>query len=502
MNIKNAKEEIKNTLRAYHLKDAEGRYLFPSVRQRPILLMGPPGIGKTAILQQAAEECGVGLVAYTLTHHTRQSAVGLPHIEKKFFDGEEMSVTEYTMSEIIASVYSYMEKTGKREGILFLDEVNCVSETLAPTMLELLQNKTFGGHQVPEGWILVTAGNPPEYNKSVREFDVATLDRVRTIPVEPDSEVWLTYARERKVHSAVCAYLTIRPMDFYLVEDRPEKPCFVTARGWEDLSQLLYAYEALGIPVTGEVVSQYLQEEKTAKAFTAYYQIYRKYQEDYALGALLEGELDPESRERKLNMAKNAGFEERFTVVQLLMDVLSQDFGDWQLKSTWLQALCEALQRLKRDYGEGPGAQAEAMEKSLQVRMEAGLLKNSDSDVEKWVIHQLEYMDLQLKKEHIRDPEPGFERLSQMFRACEEDVRDRTEQAADKLHQAFWFLETCFGEGQELTLFMTDLTRDPNAMAFMAELGSEEFLHYSDVLMFRDQEKKLMEQCRTLMEEN
>src|SRR5699024_11250658 len=73
------------------------------------------------------------------------------------------------MSEIIASVYDKMEATGIREGILFIDEINCVSETLAPAMLQFLQCKTFGNQQVPSGWIIVAAGNPPEYNKSVRE---------------------------------------------------------------------------------------------------------------------------------------------------------------------------------------------------------------------------------------------------------------------------------------------------------------------------------------------
>ena len=79
------------------------------------------------------------------------------------------------MSEIIASVYEKIEQTGIAEGILFIDEINCVSETLAPTMLQFLQGKTFGNQKVPEGWIIVAAGNPPEYNKSVREFDVVTL---------------------------------------------------------------------------------------------------------------------------------------------------------------------------------------------------------------------------------------------------------------------------------------------------------------------------------------
>ena len=80
--IKQAKEEIKHTVTAYLKKDDEGRYKIPLIRQRPVLLMGPPGIGKTQIMEQIAEECKIGLVAYTITHHTRQSAVGLPLSKK------------------------------------------------------------------------------------------------------------------------------------------------------------------------------------------------------------------------------------------------------------------------------------------------------------------------------------------------------------------------------------------------------------------------------------
>lgn len=120
MNIKEAKTEISSTLKAYHEKDEQGNYVFPMVRQRPILLMGPPGIGKTAVMEQVAEECGVGLVSYTITHHTRQSAVGLPSIKNRIYQGRSVSVTEYTLSEIIASVYECMERTGKKRGFCLL----------------------------------------------------------------------------------------------------------------------------------------------------------------------------------------------------------------------------------------------------------------------------------------------------------------------------------------------------------------------------------------------
>ena len=181
MNIKRAKQEIKDAVQAYLMKDEYGEYQIPAIHQRPILLMGPPGIGKTQIMEQISRECEIGLVAYTITHHTRQSAIGLPFIQTKVYGGKEYSVTEYTMSEIIAAVYEKIEQSGMKEGILFIDEINCVSETLAPTMLQFLQCKMFGNQKVPDGWIIVAAGNPPEYNKSVRDFDVVTLDRMKKI---------------------------------------------------------------------------------------------------------------------------------------------------------------------------------------------------------------------------------------------------------------------------------------------------------------------------------
>ena len=85
MNIKRAKQEIKDTIEAYFLKNEWGEYEIPAIRQRPILLLGSPGIGKTQIMEQIARECGIALVSYTITHHTRQSAVGLPFIVKKNF---------------------------------------------------------------------------------------------------------------------------------------------------------------------------------------------------------------------------------------------------------------------------------------------------------------------------------------------------------------------------------------------------------------------------------
>ena len=83
MDIKQAKEEIRRTVLAYTERTPDGALCMPLVHQRPLLLMGPPGVGKTAVFYQLAQELGINLVSYTMTHHTRQSALGLPLIRRE-----------------------------------------------------------------------------------------------------------------------------------------------------------------------------------------------------------------------------------------------------------------------------------------------------------------------------------------------------------------------------------------------------------------------------------
>lgn len=322
MNIKRAKEEIKDTIEAYLLKDENGEYVIPSIRQRPVLLIGPPGMGKTQIMEQISRECRVGLISYTITHHTRQSAVGLPFIEKKMYGDREYAVTEYTMSEIVASIYNRMEETGLKEGILFIDEINCVSETLAPTMLQFLQCKTFGSHKIPEGWIIAAAGNPPEYNKSVREFDVVTLDRIKRIDVEPDLAVWKEYAYAENIHPAIISYLSIKGQNFCRIETTVDGKLFATPRGWEDLSQLILVYESLEKRADRDVISQYIQHPRIAKDFANYLELYYKYQNEYQVDEILQGTI----REALCDRVARAPFDERLSVTGLILSRLTEGF--------------------------------------------------------------------------------------------------------------------------------------------------------------------------------
>lgn len=487
MNIKQAKEEIKHTVQAYLSKDAFGEYKIPAVRQRPVLLIGPPGIGKTQIMEQIARECEIGLVAYTITHHTRQSAVGLPFIKEEQYDGKTYSVTEYTMSEIIASVYRKIEEGGRKEGILFIDEINCVSETLAPTMLQFLQCKTFGNQAVPEGWIIAAAGNPPEYNKSVRDFDMVTLDRVRCMNIEADLGVWKEYAREKRLNSAILSYLELRPKNFYRVEADVDGLQFVTARGWEDLSNLMDVYEELGIPVDEEIIHEFLRHEDVAEDVSAYFDLYKKYQDDYGIAEILEGKVKPSVYAR----IDQAAFDERLSVVNLLLDGISNVFYQIQrereITDAWYDFLKEYRQKLKNSL------QAKGIFETILAEKTASdeqnekqqFVSKAQSDRARSLNEKLKECAKKIAAEETINIEETalFALAKEPFDAQCEKLQSLENQGIETLEHAFTFMEQAFSDGQEMVVFVTELTITPEIAVFLSEHRIERYETYKNQLL-------------------
>ncbi len=505
MNINQAKNYIKNDVGLYLMKDEWGEYRIPVVRQRPIFLLGAPGIGKTAIMEQIAAELGIALVSYSMTHHTRQSALGLPFIKHESYEGMEYDVSEYTMSEIIASIYSVMRESDVKEGILFLDEINCVSETLAPSMLQFLQYKVFGKHRVPDGWVIVTAGNPPEYNKSVREFDVVTMDRLKVLTVEADYDTWKRYAKENNVRSEVTSFLEIHKDYFYHMEMTTKGRSYVTARGWEDLSTILGLYNEKNLAVDETLVGQYIRNDKIVKEFTAYYDLYNKYKRDYRLDDILEGN-PPESAFAR---SKRAGFDERLSVLGMLMDRIEAEISDVMEKTDYLSELLKLLKQLKENTAKYTTASdvisflekcSEAEKNKMEKLAKANSLSDKDKRKLRRLSDQLNKMVKEIVAEGslIKEPGEAFDIVKKNYDSEVSSMRADVQSTKDRMHNLFSYVEKAFEEGNEMLLLVTELTVNENSSRFIAQFGSEDYTRASETLMLTERQDAIKQEILEL----
>lgn len=489
MNISEAKEYIKDSVKIYLKKDEFGEYRIPVMRQRPIFLLGAPGIGKTAIMEQIAEELSIALVSYSMTHHTRQSALGLPFIKEKEYDKVVYSVSEYTMSEIISSIYETMENSGVKEGILFLDEINCVSETLAPSMLQFLQYKVFGRHRVPDGWVIVTAGNPPEYNKSVREFDVVTMDRLKVLNVEADYQAWKEYAREKRLHGSILNFLDIKKEYFYNMEMTKDGRSYVTARGWEDLSDIILLYEEENLKVNEHLVEQYLSNDKIVREYTAYYDLYNKYKKDYQVNELLDGKVT----EGMLLKANEAGLDERLSLMGLLIDKITDEMKYSVERTDSLKEITPSLKNLKEseDIKSGLAKLIEARKTIINNKEKAGALSKEERRRHKRVQSILE--DLYKTSEN---PEEMSNNYNQMVL----DIRSKTNIVVSRLHNLFEFTDKAFGqESSEMLVLVTELTVGTVSSRFISTFGSDDYNKYNKLLMVSERKDILKETISKLV---
>jgi DNA polymerase III delta prime subunit len=548
MDIEQAKQQVKRAVREYFARDEAGMPRIPQGRQRPLFLLGAPGIGKTAIVEQVARELGCGLVSYSMTHHTRQSALGLPLIVERDYAGRAVETTEYTMSEIIASVYDCMERTGCDRGILFLDEINCVSETLYPSMLQFLQFKMFGRHRVPDGWAIVCAGNPPAYNRSVHEFDVVTLDRLRTIRVEPDLKAWEAFAREAGTHPAVLSYLEVRPEDFYHVESTPDGKRFVTARSWSDLSETIAVAEDVGDPVDADLIGQFLQDDEVAGRFSAYYELFATYRSDYQVPQILDGTASDEVRER----ARKAALDERLALLDLMVDAVSAQCADVLERERVTFAVRDALRQAKplieggtsvheafaaatdptrADEGAGSAAPAggapQASARGAAAGQTGGIPQASaggfasasagthgattgasgassaegDQRVQRLAHARLAAFAGACDRARQTAGPVAMEVVSQAYAQMVDALTADTDHARASIDHAYAFIDEVFGAGRESLVFTTELTARSAAAGFVNRFGSAGYFAHNKELLVDHARDDLMRQADDLASE-
>lgn len=195
------------------------------------MLHGKPGVGKTRIVQQLADEIGAPLFDLRLTTIEPQDLRGLP-----YYDHAAQKTIWYRPEDL--------PDDPTRPAILFLDELTAASPYLQPTVYGLLQERRVGRHQLPDSVMIVAAGNMVEDGAVAYEMGSALSDRLIHMIVTAEAGDWLrNYAVPQGLDPSVTAFIRTRPDLLETTEDtlRRGQVIACTPRSWDRVSAIVRA---------------------------------------------------------------------------------------------------------------------------------------------------------------------------------------------------------------------------------------------------------------------
>ena len=325
-----------------------------------------------------------------------------------------------------------------------------------------------------------------------------TLDRLKKIDVEADFPVWKEYAYRQGIHPAVISYLELRRENFYRVENTVDGKLFATARGWEDLSQLIQVYEKMGKTVDRDVAYQYIQHRMIAKDFANYLELYYKYRTDYKVEDILNGRWDT----NVLQKIGTAPFDEHLSIVSLMSGRLGEMFRECHRQDAYVAKLYEYLIYYRENQSVMMLDDVRMMaEKDLAEQKKAEVLTREQENTLTRVIDALTRFSLELKGELFAD-DAAFVRVRELFGREKEELDSLQAHASETLENAFRFMEDAFGESQEMVAFVTELNANYYSVWFIRENGCDLYYRYNKGLLFDERHQdvvKQMDEAETML---
>jgi len=236
---------------------------------RPVFVWGAPGIGKSSLVRTFAQSLGLDCVTLIGTQLAPEDLIGVPELR----DGR----SRFAPPEMIARDEPYC---------LFLDELNSSSPDVQKAFYSLILDRRIGGYALPEGSIVIGAGNRAADNALARPMASALVNRLVHVHLRADVKDWLAWAARTGIHPWVIDHITLRPDHLWAKPPKTEEP-FSTPRSWHMLSDALHSYgESIGEEML-RVLAWGTLSPGHAQAFTAYVKTLRR---RYDLEAVLKGD--------------------------------------------------------------------------------------------------------------------------------------------------------------------------------------------------------------------
>ena len=306
--------------------------------------------------------------------------------------------------------------------------------------------------------------------------------------MEADYGAWKAYAQEKGIHPAILQFLELKKEYFYHIETTVKGRLYVTARGWEDLSEVIKLAEEEGGAVDETLVGQFLRNDAIVREFTAYYDLYNKYKKDYHIPEILNGQIAAPAVER----AKAAAFDERLSLLGMLIDKVQGEIRENMELGDCLGELVAPLKALQGKDAAQVSALLEkygqTKEKQLYSRERAGALSAAGKKKEKYILRFYGEANRELVK---RPEEMPFAVVKQLFDERVAGMKEETSRIQERLHALFTFVEKAFEEGNEMLILVTELTAGTRSAEFIARFGCPDYQRHNEKLMLSERQVQM-----------
>lgn len=205
--------------------------------RQPVMLHGSPGIGKSQVVKQVADNLGISMLDLRLSQLDPVDLRGVPAVDV------EHKKTSWNPPD-------FLPVDG--EGILFLDEINSAAQATQAAAYQLILDRRLGDYVLPDGWAMVAAGNRTTDRAIVNQMSTALKNRFTHLNFEVNNDDWCDWALRNNIAVEILGFIRFRPMHLNEFEQRNEgkeeqkrmqrlrdAQAFATPRSWEFMSKVV-----------------------------------------------------------------------------------------------------------------------------------------------------------------------------------------------------------------------------------------------------------------------
>ena len=256
--------------------------------ERPVFIWGAPGIGKSSIVESFADSLGLPCVSLLGSQLAPEDIIGVPQI----VDGKSV----FCPPKMIAREEAYC---------LFLDELNACSQEVQKAFYSLIHDRRIGEYVLPEGSIIIGAGNRAQDSAIVKPMSSALINRMFHVELVASHRDWLDWAGQNGIHPYIIEYIGLRPDHLWKQPPKTEEP-FSTPRSWHILSDIIFSY---GDSITDKQLDVSAAGCLSAHHASQFRAFIKQIRNRYALSAIINGEQkwpsEPEERDALYFLAQS-----------------------------------------------------------------------------------------------------------------------------------------------------------------------------------------------------